>query len=54
MNHISFWSATERHIMHALALIAAVLAVGDHGVIESGAIVIVALSIGAIIRSKMA
>jgi hypothetical protein len=39
--------------MHPLSLIAAVLAVVDPGVTQSGAFVIVALSVAAIIRSKM-
>jgi hypothetical protein len=38
--------------MIPLSLIAAVLAFADPGVAQSGAIVIVALSVGAIIRSK--
>jgi hypothetical protein len=39
--------------MHPLSLFAAVLAFADPWVAQSGAIVIVALSVGAIIRSKM-
>jgi hypothetical protein len=39
--------------MHPLLSIAAVLAFADPWIAQSGALVIVALSVGAIIRSKM-
>lgn len=39
--------------MSALSLFAAVLAFADPWVAQSGAIVIVALSVGAVLRSKM-
>jgi hypothetical protein len=44
---------SERPIMNPLSLIAAVLAFADPWVAQLGVIVILGLSVGAIIRSKM-
>jgi len=50
---IRFCQMRLKEIMHSLSLIAAFLALGDAWVAPSGAVVIVALSFAAIIRSKM-